>query len=323
VRATVCAVTALLLLAGCAEKLPTGPSVSGGGGSLGPGTAAANSTEGVLLSSPHLKILGPATVQWNLQNATAEAPQMVATLVYFGMDTPSDLHARDAGIAFAAFIPLDVTESLPGCDATPPSVKHFLRNFGSGGDEDEVGNLTGDYARGWYHFVAIATDAASLSISFDTGKELRPRKLPAADPFVANIQWLSQTGQREYHVDLETKGVNWFAWVQHQIGANGGFGGGGGGGTSAAQVDGGRTHTVGFNGDCAQVSRVGALPTVSTQNEQHRLRTSAAGTAGVTVDAVYAPSQAAAAPQSTFHLAAIAIKDVEIPTPAPAGTPDA
>lgn len=315
-------VVVIVLLAGClGDKAGPGGSNSPTGG-FPTNTVPANTTEGVLLNSPHLKILGPATVQWDLQNATVEKPELVSTLVYFGLDAPSDLHARDDGIAFAAFIPLTATEGLQACAPMPTSVKHYLRNFGGGGNEDQVGNLSGDYPRGWYHFVAIADEPASLSITFDSEKGLRARKLPAPDPYVAAIQWSSQTGQREYHVEIDTQSVMWFAWAQHQVGVNGGFGGGGGGGgggSSLTQVDGGRSHSLGFNGDCAATSRTSTFPTVQTQDQQHRLRTSAAGTGGATADAVYSPQQAASAPQTTLHLAAVAIRPVEIP-PAPEST---
>ena len=313
------AVTVLLLVAGCLDGKP-GPGTSGGpGGTTASGPVVLNSTEDVLLQSPHLKILGPATVQWDLQNATVETPEMVSTLMYFGTDVPSDHHAVDPGIAFSAFVPLTAVDGLSGCIALGADVKHYLRNFGGGGDDDEdVGNLTGDYAKGWYHFVAIADGPASISISFDTEKQLRARKLPAPDPFVQNIQWSSQTGSREYHLDVETKGVRWFAWAQHQIGVNGGFGGGGGGGgSSLTQVDGGRTHSLAFNGDCAKAERVSTFPTVQTQNEAHRLRIHGGGVGGATVDAVYTPQQAASAPQTTLHVAAFAVKVVEMPSAPP------
>lgn len=310
----------LILLAGCAGD-PDGPGASGQPGGTSSGPVVLNTTEDVLLNSPHLKILGPATVQWDLQNATPETPEMVSTLVYFGSDVPSDHHSRDPGIAFAAFVPVTAVDALSGCAPMPEGVRHFLRDFGGGGDEDEVGNLSEDYTKGWYHFIAIADNAASLSISFDTEKQMRARKLPGPDPFVQNIQWSSQTGQREYHVDIETKGVGWFTWAQHQVGVNGGFGGGGGGGgSSATQVDGGRTHTLAVNGDCSKQERTSTFPTVETQDDEHRLRMSAAGTGGAKVDAVYTPQQAASAPQTTLHVAAFAVKIVEIPpkTAAPA-----
>lgn len=313
------AVAVLFVLGGCLGEA-SGPGKSGPpGASTTSGPISLNTTEDVLLNSPHLKILGPATVQWDLQNATPETPEMVSTLIFFGSDVPSDHHARDPGIVFAAFVPISVVDALSGCAPTPSGVKHFLRNFGGGGDEEDVGNLTDDYAKGWYHFVAIADDPASFSISFDTEKELRARRLPGPDPFIQNIQWSSQTGDREYHEDIETKGVRWFAWAQHQIGANGGFGGGGGGST-LTQVDGGRTHTLGFNGDCAKVERVSTFPTVQTQGEAHRLRTGGAGVGSAVVDAVYTPQQAASAPQTTLHVAGFAVKMVEIP---PAAAPAA
>jgi hypothetical protein len=300
----------VLLLAGCVgEGAPTsslGP--TGTDGTSGPITTI----EDFLLSKPHLKVLGPATIQWNLDNATATSPEVMSTLFYFGTDVPSSHHGREGGLAFAAFIPINATAEAPVCGSIDPAVKHFLRNFG-GGPANDFGNLTGDYLKGWYHFIAIADAPGSFSISFDTEKELRNRKLPEPDPFVANIQWKTMTGAREYHEAIDSRGVSWLGWAQHQIGAGGGGGGG------FLQIDGGRRHTLGFNDDCAGVGRTGTSPNVSTQNEQHRLRAFAMGTGAASIDAVYTPQQPAAAPQSTLlHFAAVAISPIELPAaPAP------
>lgn len=285
-------VVVAVLLAGCTE----GP----GGSPTGSATATPVPTTAheVLLGQPSLKILGPATVQWNLQNATEEQIQVVSTLVYIGLTVSSGDHDRDAGIIFAAAIPANATDTLGPCAAQSPGVRAFFRPRDTG--NNNFGNLTGDYDAGWYHFVVAADSPGGFDLEFEGGGP-NPRKLPAEDPYVQALAYSVKTGARQLSADVASGGLPWFSWSHHAIGGN------------QLSVDGGRTHKLAYNDNCAEVTRTSTGATI--QNNARNLATAAAGVStGVAAQGTYTPSQAATAPtDTTLSTLWVTVEPVTIP----------
>lgn len=174
-----------------------------------------NSTlEGVLLGTPHLKVVAAATVQWEVNNGSVETPKVAATLVKFTDAFKSSFVGFSGAIELVAAIPVDGAAIEGGCGAQPTAVKSYFK----GRDSVQKGGqtFTATFGPGWYHFVIVSTGDGSFGISFDTKKEGKPRTLPARDPYVS-AGYAVATGGREPSYTIDTGNKPWLAWATTSI----------------------------------------------------------------------------------------------------------
>ena len=205
----------LIVVSGCVSGAPKSPGAGSGGPSI---PAADNSTlEGVLLNSPHLKVVGAATLSWELSNATTTDPVSQATLVKFTDTFKSSSVGVSGGMKLVAAFPIDTLGSPPACAAMPTNVKSYFEPRDT--VQKGITNLTGDFGPGWYHFVLVAVDDGTFSISFDTKKEVKARTLPARDPYVS-ADFASVSGSREPAHTFEKAGDAWLAWATTSVGSS-------------------------------------------------------------------------------------------------------
>jgi hypothetical protein len=241
-----------------------------------------NSTlQGRLSNAPHLNVNSGMTLGWDFPNASKDKPGMGHTLIQFLDGYKSSHHALDGNFHFVAFIPVEARNSITACAAQDKPVKSFLRGRDTG-NNNRFGTLVGDYEKGWYHAVLVTFEAASFKISFDADKEVKPRTLPAADPFVT-VGGTSVTGGRELAHNLPAGDGVWLAWASAIANGN--------------NADGGRTHKLDVG---CQSSTLTRQPPGTGFNQNNYVATSAAGPSGaIDVKAVYTPTLAATASSST------------------------
>ena len=268
------AIGLLLLVSGCVGGVGTsGPTRSGGSTAL---PAPDNTTlEGVLLGSPHLKVVAAATLQWNVENGSIDSPKVAATLVKFTDAFKASFVGISGDVKLVAAIPLDGFTIDAGCSAQPTSVKSYFQPRDSvqkGGQ-----TMTATYGPGWYHFVVVSTGDGSFGISFDTKKEGKPRTLPARDPYVS-AGYAVATGSREPTYTVDAANKPWLAWATTTLP------------NSNTQPDGGREITANVGG-CQ-------TGTSTTANGRTASAAAAGNAASPVVKGSYKPTVATLAPTS-------------------------
>lgn len=286
----------LLLASGCVSGSPKTPGPQTGG----PGFAAPdNSTiEGVLLNSPHIKVVGTTTLSWEVENGSSESPAWRATLVKFTEQFKASFVAISGDVKFVAAVPLEATNGAPGCGAVPAGVKSFFRpretvNRG-------VDNLSGNYGPGWYHFVVLSTGDGTFGISFDAKKEGKARTLPARDPYVT-ADFAAAGASRDPTLSLDTIGTAWVAWATTSVSGN-------------TLTDGGRELSVNI-AECQSGKSNGNSGGRNTPSGAN------AGALGTTptplVKGSYKPTVAALAPTSaTLEAGWVSLREPQVAAPA-------
>ncbi len=254
-----------------------------------------------LNATEHVRIAGRATLEWEFDNATADAPEVATTLIHLMLPVEEMLIEKDNSPLLVAFVPRTELEAATSCAAPPEATHHYFRPQ-HGDDDDDVGNLTDPYDRGWYHAIVVADQPATITITFGADDHFRPRTQTPDDSVSVDVR--TEQGGRQMTDTVGDADRPWIAWAAHQIDGNG--------------FDGGRQQSLDIGAGCAADSAGGGF---LFAGQSQTLAASAAGN-GTTAEvaAEYAPNQGATAPEMTT-LTIIQATLAPIVAPPPGETP--
>ena len=254
--------------------------------------------EGTLNRTPNVKVYGATTLKWDFSALQGQDYKLFASLVYFNDSYPINNVRLVGQPHLVAFVPINVTQETPACGPTPYGIKAMFRpRHGDG-----IGNLSGKTEPGWYHFVIIAKNSGTTTISFNTTTDLKPRNVTQADPYVTGGAAVVSTGRTQSIPVAPAEGT-WLAYA-HQIVPR------------QATVDGGREQTLAIAVDCAKATRTVPATGGATLNEATLSAEARGNLASFSIDGTYKPSQDVYAPKDTttsiawVHIGEVAAQDV-------------
>lgn len=294
-----------VLLSGC---LGGGTGV-GKAGSITSGATGPPTLDTVLEALPHYKVVGPATLELEINELGREGYGYNASLVHFFVPVKPGVQKFTNNPLLILAIPFEAEKTLQGCEKIPKSLHWRFGPVAGNG----AGNLTGEYKPGWYHLVMISTTTGGYRVTYNSTKELKTRAPIALDPFV-QVGLKTVTGKRSYD---ETYPMDspWFAWTQFFLNAN--------------TIDGGRDFLVQLNsgGACDVMAINQQLPDPAAVTSSFGAkRVWAAGMGAepsATVHAEYKPKVEQAAPTDVL-LQTVWVRPSTPPVPAapdPAASP--